>query len=151
MDIYEEAVMRYLSAGGKRFVSHQYSIRFDQRKEWSCPDFIVIDFSDRTIYVAEVTTADNIDNIALKVRNKGSQWLTKLKESFDHNLREVVRNYEEWIVVFVRKEKVQSLIDKTKDIERVSVKALDDVLYPWKWTWDEENIPVIDLKRSSTG
>lgn len=147
MDIYEEAVMRYLSSGRKRFVSHQFSITKDYRAEWSCPDFVVIDFSDLTVYVAEVTSASSIDSLKKKMLNKDEQWIKPLKSNME-NTSEIFKDWDYWVVAFIRKENITTLRNIIKDIPKISIKSLDDVMYPWKRTW-KENDPIIDLKKDS--
>jgi hypothetical protein len=79
MELYEEAVMWYVASGGQRFICPQFSIPNDSGGEWSCPDFVALDFQAKSIYVVEVTTDSTGDNLVKKVRNRESQWFSKLK------------------------------------------------------------------------
>jgi len=149
MDIYEEAVMRYLTSGGTRFVSPQFSITKDYCVEWSCPDFVVIDFFDSTVYVAEVTSASNINDLEKKILNKDEQWIKPLKLNMEKR-SEIFKGWNYWVVVFIRKENIKKLRNVIKDISKVTIKSLDDIMYPWKWKW-KDNHPIIDLKEDSMG
>ena len=59
--LYEGIVLGYLTRGGNRFCCPQYGIKTESGKDdWRCPDFVVLDFEDKQVIVAEVTTAWNI-------------------------------------------------------------------------------------------
>ena len=59
MEVFEEAVLAYISAAPGRFVKPQYDIKYKDGVGGSCPDFVVIDYIKKTIYVVEVTTASD--------------------------------------------------------------------------------------------
>jgi GAF domain-containing protein len=50
MDLYEQAVMWYVVSSGQRFICPQFSIPSDTGGEWSCPDFVALDFQAKTVY-----------------------------------------------------------------------------------------------------
>jgi hypothetical protein len=50
MDIFEEAVLTYLSAPPGRFIRSQFSIAYQNGAGGSCPDFVVLDFPKTTVY-----------------------------------------------------------------------------------------------------
>ena len=60
----ETLIGTYLTRGGRVFIVPQYSIppSPDSKGEWSCPDFVALDFErePREVVVVEVTTASNI-------------------------------------------------------------------------------------------
>ena len=69
MDIYEEAVLYYISSSSKRFINLQFDIAYNSEKDigGSLPDFVVLDFEDKTVYIIEVTRAYDIKNLLSKV------------------------------------------------------------------------------------
>ena len=52
MDICEEAVLHYITSSSKRFVNPQFNIAYDSNRgiRGSLPDFVVLDFEDRTVF-----------------------------------------------------------------------------------------------------
>lgn len=61
---FESLVMSYLASQGL-FLSPQFSIK-DGDEEWSCPDFVALDFRKREIQVVEVTTSYNVKGLIQK-------------------------------------------------------------------------------------
>jgi hypothetical protein len=68
---FEAVLMHYLAAKGL-FLSPQLSIR-DGAGEWSCPDFVALDFLNREIQVVEITTAYDVKGLMEKLENGASQ------------------------------------------------------------------------------
>ena len=52
MDIYEEAVLHYITSNNKRFANPQFNIAYYSNRgiRGSLPDFVVLDFEDRTVF-----------------------------------------------------------------------------------------------------
>lgn len=74
---FEAVVMQYLAAKGL-FLSPQFSIR-DGGREWSCPDFVALDFRQLEIQVIEVSAAYAIHRLVEKLRNCEEQWFKRLR------------------------------------------------------------------------
>jgi len=68
---FEAVVMHYLAAQGL-FLSPQFIIR-DGAGEWSCPDFVALDFSRHQVQVVEVTTAYDVSGLIKKIQDKEKQ------------------------------------------------------------------------------
>lgn len=116
MEIFEEAVLAYISAAPGRFIKHQYDLKYKDGVGGSCPDFVVIDYIKKTIYVVEVTTASNASTIISRIRERETRWFIPLKIE----MSQWSESFTEWkyrVTLFVR----DSLINK-KDIE-----AMNDV------------------------
>jgi hypothetical protein len=60
-------VLRYLVRDPYVFVSSQYSIKDGAGREWSCPDFVALDFRRRLVSIVEVNTAYTRDRLWKKV------------------------------------------------------------------------------------
>jgi hypothetical protein len=67
------------------FVSPQYSVMDETGKEWTCPDFVMLNFRDRTISIFEVDTVAHPKNLERKAADRHKQWLTKLRSQLKRN------------------------------------------------------------------
>ncbi len=135
MDMYEQAVMWYVVSGGQRFVCPQFSIPSDTGGgEWSCPDFVALDFQGKTVYVVEVTTDATGNNLVKKVRSRESQWFSKLKAY----LSTQDLSFASWqyrAAVFVRSEIVKEFDKKIGSPADVAVFPFERALFGWRWDW----------------
>lgn len=135
MELFEEAVLAYISATPGRFIKHQYDLKYKDGVGGSCPDFVVIDYIKKTIYVVEVTTASNAATIISRIRERETRWFIPLKIE----MSQWSVSFTEWryrVTLFVR----DSLVDKIKNEEMSDVFAIpfDEKIFPWKWTWREQ-------------
>lgn len=134
MDVFEDAVLTYLSAPPGRFVSPQFAIAYERGAGGSCPDFVVLDFPKTTVYVAEVTIAANATTILSRVLERETRWLVPLRE----HLPKVSVSFADWkyrVTLFVREEVCASLRGQTAGMSDVAVISLDSVVFPWRWQW----------------
>ncbi len=134
MDLFEEAVLAYLCGPAQRFVNAQFNIPYEGFKGGSCPDFVVVDFSENTVYVVEVTQSADTKAILERVANRDGRWIGPLKTHFQ-NLNLLFNDWDFHISLFVRGEVVEAterLVEKFAD---VSVISLDEVMFSWRWDW----------------
>jgi hypothetical protein len=76
----EELIAIFLTRGGNVFIAPQYSIPLPGSKgEWSCPDFVALDFGKREVIVVEVTTASDCSAIIEKAKDRESHWFELLR------------------------------------------------------------------------
>jgi hypothetical protein len=140
MDIFEEAVLTYLSAPPGRFIRPQFSIAYQNGAGGSCPDFVVLDFPKNTVYVVEVTIAANADSrtatIFSRLNERETRWFVPLQNELSQ-LDESFTGWRYHVTLFVRKEVCISLREKIKkeNMADVSVISLDEVVFPWRWQW----------------
>lgn len=134
MDQFEEAVLSYLCGPPERFVNAQFTIPNVGFKGGSCPDFVVLDFSDRTVYVVEVTSASDTKNLYGKICERETRWLFPLREHFT-NLNQIFSEWDYHVTVCVRKEEYGALRNKLREVRDVSVISLDKVVFSWEWDW----------------
>lgn len=135
MDYYEEAVFAYLTGSKSRFVNAQFELPWANLKGGSCPDFVVVDFETRTIYVIEVCSASNVNGLIKRVINREDRWLIPLRAHF----AQLRANFQDWpyhVTIFVREEIIKSTRRKVAPYPDVSVLSLDAVVFPWRWLWD---------------
>jgi Holliday junction resolvase-like predicted endonuclease len=126
MDIYEEAVLNYITSSNNRFVNPQFNIEWDEINKigGSLPDFVVLDFEKKTIYIVEVTKAYDIKNLLLKVEQRRERWIEPIKKS----LNDFFENWEFHVTLFLRDERVEYAINKTKKYNKeVSVISLKKI------------------------
>lgn len=130
----EPIVMHYLTASQGLFVSPQFVIRGPDGKEWSCPDFVALDFQKRQVQIVEVTTASDVSGLIEKVRKRDVQWVQYLRPdlirrgAIDDSWKFAVR-------VFVRADNVDVFARKLGDASDVSIQAIDEIMCAWKWPW----------------
>jgi hypothetical protein len=135
MEIFEEAVLAYISAAPGRFVKPQYDLKYKDGVGGSCPDFVVIDYMKKTIYVVEVTTSSDASTINSRILESETRWFIPLKRE----MSELNESFIEWnyrVTLFVRK----SLVSKIKNdsMSDVFVKSFGEIIFPWEWNWKEK-------------
>lgn len=134
MDRFEEAVLEYITAVPERFVNPQFSIPYGQGKGGSVPDFVVLDFRGKSLFVVEVTSASNTTGVLERVQERQKRWISPLKAHFQ-GLDPCFGTWEYRVTLFVRGEeekKVRSAMAQDVDI---SVFSLDQLVFPWRWNW----------------
>jgi hypothetical protein len=134
MDLFEELVMFKLTRNPHVFVSPQYSVMDDRGKEWSCHDFVMLNFRDRTVSVVEVNTAADPKDLEQKVADRQKQWLTKLRSQLKGNAV-VDASWALRVDVFVRHQAVPNFKEKFGHENDVGIHNLDEIGFPWHWEW----------------
>ena len=76
MDQFEQAVFLYCCGPPERFVNAQFTIPYDGFSGGSCPDFLVVDFADKTIYIVEVTSAADTKGVHQRVQEREKRGLS---------------------------------------------------------------------------
>ena len=103
MDLYEHLVLQYLTKDAHVFVSPQYSIRGDTGGEWSCPDFVALNFRDKIVSVVEVSSASDPQSLRARVASRDVQWINRLREQLERN-RVVDATWKYYVAVFIRRD-----------------------------------------------
>jgi hypothetical protein len=134
MELYEKLVMWYLTKDKYVFISPQYSIRGDTGKEWSCPDFVALNFKQKEVSIVEVSTAFYPDSLARKVKDRNLQWIEKLKAQLtDYGIID-----DNWkspkVQVFIRRDAVDKFKNAIGNTPDVGVGILEDLGPPWQWS-----------------
>jgi hypothetical protein len=133
MDLFEEAVMGFITRDYKTFVIPQFSIGTEG--EWSCPDFVAISPANKKCHVIEVSTAYNLGTLAQRVQNKDNQWFDKLRTQLEEaRVTDASWVYDVW--VFVRKNRVDWFKNIVGDIPSVIVHDIEKTLTPWDWDYE---------------
>lgn len=91
MEIFETLIERYLTCGGRVFVSPQYDLRWEANAATggACPDFAVIDESrdPREIVVVEVTTGYDLGSLFDRITHREKRWFERLRKDFGAAVR----------------------------------------------------------------
>jgi len=119
----------------RRGSSIHSSIFHADLKGGSCPDFLVLDFSDSTIYVVEVTSAAESKGIQGRIIEREIRWLSPVREHFS-KLSATFSNWDYHVTVFVRDEECENVKKLLVSQPDVSVISLDSVVFPWRWNWE---------------
>jgi len=125
MDIYEEAVLNYITQSNQRFVNPQFSLAYDAKQDigGSLPDFVVLDFKLKTIFIVEVSKAYDIKNLLAKAKKKEERWILPLGNIIDSELNQW--NYH--VTLFVREERVKYARESLREMENISVISLKNI------------------------
>jgi hypothetical protein len=139
MDLLEQLVMEHLARHPHVFLNLQYSIKKqdEDKGQWSCPDFVKLDFHAKTVAVVEVTGAFKIDRLAAKVKDQEKQWISMLRAQLVRN--GVVDNswrYE--VEVFIRSDVVSRFRELIGPETKVKIHVLEDLGLPWQWDYSSE-------------
>jgi hypothetical protein len=146
MDQYEQAVLNYICGRPERFVNVQFKIPYDGFRGGSCPDFVVLDFKDNTVYVVEVTAAADARGLIGRVREKATRWFDPLREHFT-KLNEEFARWHYRVTLFVRDEEVEGARRAVAEFPDVSVILLKDSLFSWNWDWQRDmGLPINRLR-----
>jgi hypothetical protein len=131
---FEALVMHYLTAQGL-FLAPQFSVS-DHVGEWSCPDFVALDFRQHEIQVVEVTTAYDISGLIKKIYHRDTQWFGRLTPQLI-SLGVPVSGWKNIVRAFVRKDRYEHMAAKLSSNPDVRIEALEDIAFSWKWPWDQ--------------
>jgi hypothetical protein len=137
--------MTYLCGRPERFVSPQFSIPYADLKGGSCPDFVVLDFADSTVYVAEVTVASDSKKVMHRVIDRTMRWFEPLRSHF-RNLNTIFTNWDYHVTLFVRQEEIERARAATASFQDVSIISLDEVVFSWRWKWQLAGVPENPLR-----
>ena len=137
MNIFELAVQAYICERPQRFIKPQFSIAHSENdgSGGSLPDFLVIDFEVKKIYLVEVTKADSLSGLMGRLAERETRWIQPLREY----LASLQGGFETWpihVTAFVRDENVKSARNRVGDTAGVSIKSLDEVIFDWRWNWN---------------
>ena len=136
LNLYELAVLDYICGRPDRFLNAQFEIPYDGQRGGACPDFVVLDFSDTTAYIAEVTAAANCKGLMGRVKERESRWFGPLG---DH-LKKMGPGFAGWdlhVTLFVREEQFVDAEEALRDRPDASVISLAKVLFSWNWDWQQ--------------
>ncbi|MEW6777038.1 MAG: hypothetical protein AB1405_12130 [Bdellovibrionota bacterium] len=136
MDVFEELVMQYLTKNGHAhtFVCPQFSIKAESGKEWSCPDFVALDFKNRQVKVVEVTiNSDPRKTLGKKLKQKDGQWINLLRKQLAPLGISEESGWGFGVLAFVREEYVEAFAGS----DGISVVGIETIAVPWKWDWSE--------------
>jgi hypothetical protein len=138
--LYEALVLGYLTRGGNRFCCPQYGIKTESGKEdWRCPDFVVLDFEEKQVILAEVTTAWNIKSMAGKAVEMQNEGFPRLRQQLIGRVESTFPDLATWrvkIQLFVREDRKDDL---TKALEgrmnngNFEIITLEQAFKRWKW------------------
>jgi hypothetical protein len=128
MDVFEEAVMQYLTHEGDVFLCAQYPI--GKKK----PDFVALNFAKpkHRVEVVEVSSAIDLSRLATKLNNR--DWFKKLIQQLREK-RVIDGDWEVILRVFVIKAHKDNLCKKIGSPPDVIVETIDDVfacLLDWR-------------------
>jgi hypothetical protein len=131
----------YLTRDGKVFIVPNYSIRTpDSKGEWSCPDFVALDFGKHHVVVVEATTGTNADKVIANARDREKQWFEPLRAQL--NKDNIADGWPIRFLGFVRRtniEKARKALDGAADVTFV---AVEDATFPWDyWEHREKGLP----------
>jgi hypothetical protein len=135
MDIFEDAIMRYVAVDRSTLVIPQYDIEGG----WASLDFLGINWKKRIIHIIEVSSASKTQGLANKINEafEPGKHVTRLREQLH---KDYGAEYDGWpvrVAVFIRHDNVEkfkaSLSAPVKD--QIDVLSIEDCVFPWKY-WE---------------
>jgi hypothetical protein len=132
MELFEQAVMGYLTHHYETFLRPQFSIGGG----WAWPDFVALRPSQREVLIVEVCTArcDGLRDLERKVNDRNHQWIDKLKTQLRQH--GIIDEQSTFVVkVFIRRDCVDDFKKGIQDPHGVEVVPLEDATFPWTWEW----------------
>jgi hypothetical protein len=129
--LYEAMVMNFLTLN-RQFVCPRYSIKTDDgRGDWRCVDFVAMDFEEKRVILAEVTTAWNLENFVAKAAELHEEGRGRVGHQMN----------VDWpieIHLFVREDRKDEL-EKMLHIRRLHFKVFTLEHAFRRWNWDAPN------------
>jgi hypothetical protein len=132
MDIYEEAVLEYLTHEGKMFVCPQLRLEGEGIKV--NPDFVALNFEDNPVQVeiVEVSEAYKLGNLVKKLRwyQENEKKIMKLLMNYLSALKGLGLTGSTPLVirVFIQPEQVGKFRKRLNGLQNVQINSLDTVL-----------------------
>jgi hypothetical protein len=145
MELFEQAVLAYLTGPPHRFVRPQFSLEYRGGVGGSVPDFVVLDFSDEIVYIIEVTAAYSIGRLIDRVRERQTRWYRPLLDQLVSS-NQYFASWRPRTTIFVRADRKQDAMKALDGEGDVTVIVLDDIMRSWQWNW-EKQLPVNPLDR----
>jgi hypothetical protein len=139
------AVLDYICARPDRFVNAQFNIPWDGACGGSCPDFLVLNFRDKTAYIVEVTTGSGTGTTMSRVRERETRWISPVREHL-RKLNSELANWDVHVTLFVRDEQVEPAKRAVESFRNVSVIPLSRALFSWNWDWQSDGLPNNELR-----
>ncbi len=137
----KQLIAIYLTKDGKVFVAQSYSIPTpDLKGDWTCPDFVALDFERCTVLVVEVTTNANVNNLIRLVRDREKQWFQPLRAKLDAD--EIATGWPVKFLGFVRKHNLDEAKGTFAEADDVTFEAIEDATFQWEyWSRREAGLP----------
>jgi hypothetical protein len=130
----EQVIATYLTRGGKVFVVPQYSIPDPGSKgDWSCPDFVALDFEKREVVVVEVASGADLGPITTKAKDRERQWFTPLRQKLKDD--GVVDGWEIRFLGFVRQHNLDKARAALTGHDRVAFASIESATFSWDY-WE---------------
>lgn len=124
----------YLTLDGQAFIAPEYSIWTDSRQisDWSCPDFVVLDFRHKQLVIVEETTASRPAKLIGKIWDRGEQWYNRLSRYMvEHKI--TPENWHIRCLIVLRSTLCQKYKNQFIKEPDVSFLALENCTFPWEF------------------
>jgi hypothetical protein len=145
MEIFEQAVLAYVTGPPHRFVRPHFSLEYSGGRGGSTPDFVVLDFQDQIVYVVEVTAAYNISRLIRRARERQTRWYGPLLDQLVRS-NQCFASWRPRTTIFVRADRMQDAMRALGTECDITVISLDDIMRSWKWNWEKQS-PVNPLDK----
>lgn len=138
----EFLVAFYLTRGGKVFIAPQYSIPSESpNADWSCPDFVALDFGKREVVLVEVISGANLSPIIAKIRNRQAQWYDRLRTKLTND-KVITSAWGMRFLGFVRRHNLEKAKATCSGERDVTFFAIEDATFDWEyWTSRASGLP----------
>jgi hypothetical protein len=135
----EQVIATYITRGGKVFIVPQYPVPSDSPgSDWSCPDFVALDFENPErleVVVIEVASASNVTAIISKAKERKVQWFDRLKSKLEAD-GIIDDRWSMRFLGFVRDENLKKAKAAFVDIDDVAFASIESATFAWDYWKD---------------
>lgn len=136
MHRYEETVMSFLTRDPFVFMSPQFTLKTELGSDFVCPDFLAVDLLKCHVYIVEVSTSWNMNQLVDKLTNHHDETVENIKAEL--NKSELLRHALYRTLVFVRAKRVNYIKDQLPKKKTVSVMPIEGIPHPWESRYPEK-------------
>lgn len=134
MNPVEQLVLEYLCRAPFVFANPQYSIRNQLGQEWSCPDFVTLNFREKIVSVVEVSVAAAEGTLLKRLSEYETRWLQPLKAQLARDSM-VTNNWSYRLEIFARWAVCEKLRGQFHGDVKAEFHNLEDLGLYWQWDW----------------
>ncbi|MGB6485225.1 MAG: hypothetical protein WBE86_17245 [Candidatus Acidiferrales bacterium] len=134
MNPVEQLVLEYLCRAPFVFANPQYSIKNQMGQEWSCPDFVTLNFREKIVSVVEVSVAASETTLLKRLLECETRWLQPLKAQLAKDSM-VASGWSYQLEIFARRPVCEKLRREFRSEVKAEFRNLEDLGFYWQWDW----------------
>ena len=130
----EQTIAIYLTRGGKVFIAPQYGIPAPGTKaDWSCPDFVALDFERCEVVVVEVASGADLAPITRRAKDRERQWFAPLRQKLKAD--GIADDWKIRFLGFVREHNLDKARAALAGHDQIAFASIESATFPWNY-WE---------------